>query len=465
MLFRTWFGLQKKRYARLRKYPVRVLALGFAVAILLGSALLWLPFAARQPLTFPEAAFTAASAVCAVGLTVVDTGARFTLFGQIVLLLLIQTGGLCFMSLSALALMILGKRAAQRDRQILGEMTGEAGVVGPGRLIGWIAGTALAVEAAGAALLSVSMVPRFGLAKGVFYSVFHAVSAFCNAGFDLMGNHTSLSAFRNDPWMLTVTMLLIVTGGLGYAVLWDLAKGSRANRRAPHTLAVLYTTAGLVGFGAVFFLLVEWANPETLSHPGLSPWMRPVAALFQSVTLRTAGFHTMDQSAMTDASKLMSVLFMLVGASPASTGGGLKTTTVWVLALAAGSALKGKEEPVAFGKWLPRALVPRALALALAWMGLAAMGIMAITLMEHGFARRESGPEFLEVAFEVFSAFGAVGLSCNLTERLFPASRAVLMGFMVAGRVGPLALLLALARRQQKGDKNARYPEARILIG
>ncbi|HML45878.1 MAG TPA: potassium transporter TrkG [Clostridia bacterium] len=232
-----------------------------------------------------------------------------------------------------------------------------------------------------------------------------------------------------------------------------------------HTKIVLFMTGGLIAFGAVFFLLVEWVNPETLADPSLSPWMRPIAALFQSVTLRTAGFNSIDQSAMTDASKMMSILMMFVGASPASTGGGLKTTTAFTLVLMAISTVQGREDHVAFGKRLPHPLVLRALALALISVGVAIVGIMTITLIEYGFVRHESELDFLEIAFEVLSALGTVGLSCNLTTRLSSGSCLLLMGFMFAGRVGPLTLTLALARRQKKGEKSIRYPEERIMIG
>lgn len=465
MFFLTWLGSLKKKYNQLRKYPTRILALGFAIVILLGGFLLWLPFATREPITLFEAMFTSTSAVCVTGLVVVDTGTRFTLFGHIVLMLLIQTGGLGFMSMATLVMMIVGKRITLRDRLVLQESMGDTGLTGLVRLTRWILGMTLTIETIGAVLLSTSMIPRFGLAKGIFYSIFHSISAFCNAGFDLMGNYTSLTSFRNDPWTLSVMMLLIITGGLGYAVIRDLTSNLYRNRLSLHTKIVLTMTGGLIALGTVFFLLVEWANPETLAHPSLSPWMRPVAALFQSVTLRTAGFNTITQAAMTDASKMMSVLMMFVGASPASTGGGLKTTTTFTLVLVVISTVKGREDHVAFGKRLPRSLTLRALALGLISVGVAISGIMAVTLIEYGFVRHESTLDFLEIAFEVLSALGTVGLSCDLTSRLSSASHLLLMVFMFAGRVGPLTLTLALARRQQKGEKNIRYPEERIMIG
>ncbi|HML45879.1 MAG TPA: potassium transporter TrkG [Clostridia bacterium] len=221
MFLKTWLGFLKKQYNQLRKYPTRILALGFTAVIIVGGFLLWLPFATHRPITLLEAMFTSTSAVCVTGLVVVDTGTRFTLFGQIVLMLLIQTGGLGFMSMATLVMMILGKRITLRDRLVLQEAMGDTGLTGLVRLTRWILGMTLSIEAVGAALLSTSMIPRFGLAKGVYYSVFHSVSAFCNAGFDLMGNYTSLTSFRNDPWTLTVVMLLIVTGGLGYAVIHE----------------------------------------------------------------------------------------------------------------------------------------------------------------------------------------------------------------------------------------------------
>ena len=434
------------------------IAAGFALIILLGSLLLSLPCATlrRESIGWFDALFTSTSAVCVTGLVVRDTGTTFSLFGQIVLLCLIEVGGLGFMTFATLMFRLIGRESSLQERMLIRESMNESGLGGMELLIRWVARSAFTVQIAGALALSVRFVPLYGPAKGLFYSLFHAVSAFCNAGFDLFGGYSSLTRFRGDVWINLTVMLLVVVGGLGFGVLRDIVR--RRKRRYLHlqTRLVLATYGALLLFGWGFVLLAEWNNPGTLGP--LPAGEKLLAALFQSVTLRTAGFNTINQQALRPATKLISAMMLLIGASPASTGGGVKVTTVAVLFLAVWMTARGRENIVVFRRSVSNALVRRALAVLVIAMGVALTDVVVISLLQPEL-------EFMDVVMECCSAMGTVGVSAFGSASLNTLSRVLIIATMYLGRIGPLTMALAFARRQGANRTGVEYPNGQIMIG
>ena len=439
-MMRMW---KKNRWMR----PERVMALGFLALILLGGVLLSLPCAAQngRSIGLGNGLFTATSAVCVTGLVAVDTGTTFSLFGQLTLLLLIQIGGLGFMAFATLTMVLLGRKIGLRDRMLLRESMNTSGLSGLVRLTRWYLTAALVIEGGGAVLLAIRFVPLLGWGKGVYFSIFHAVSAFCNAGFDLFG-HFSISA-------------LIVLGGTGFAVLGEVTRQRFQWRELSlHSRLVLGMTGVLLLMGMTFFCLTEWRNPATLG--GISgAENKLVNALMQSTTMRTAGFNSVDLASMRQSSKLMSIILMFIGASPASTGGGVKTTTVAVLALTVWSVIRGDADVQLARRRVPPGLIRRALAIVSISLAMALGGTMLLTLLEG------DGQPFLDMMFEAFSAMATVGVSSAGTPNLSAGSKTVLALMMFFGRVGPLTMASALASRQNRNASKIRYPEEEITIG
>lgn len=442
--------------------PERVMAAGFLALIVAGGLLLSLPIATedRQSIGLFNGLFTATSAVCVTGLVVVDTGPTFSLFGQCVLMALIQTGGLGFMIFATLVMLALGRRVSLRDRMMIRESMNATTLSGLIRLTLWYGGLALGIELIGAALLSIRFVPALGWGRGIYYGVFHSISAFCNAGFDLFGNYASLTGFAQDPLVVLTIAMLIILGGLGFSVLFEAVHCMGAPRRLSlHTRLVLGMTLLLLVVGTLFYLALEWNNPATLGAEGMGIGGKVMNAFFQSVTMRTAGFNTVDLAGMREASKLMSVILMFIGASPASTGGGVKTTTVSLLILLVLSVIRGQDEVNVMKRRLPADLMRRALVILVISLVVVLVGTMVLTVAE----REEK--DFLDLLFEGMSAFGTVGVSAAGTPTLSPVSKATLIPMMYLGRVGPLTLALALAHKSTATQKHLRYPEEKIMIG
>ncbi|MGN0802110.1 MAG: TrkH family potassium uptake protein [Candidatus Faecivicinus sp.] len=450
--------LCRRLYRRLGFNALATIAAGFALIILLGSLLLMLPAASATGSSVGgfDALFTATSAVCVTGLVAVDTGTAYSRFGQVVLLCLIQIGGLGFMTFATLIFRLLGRRLTLRERIVVRESINEDRMGGLVQMIQWIALSTLTIELAGAALLSIRMVPKYGWGDGLFYSVFHSVSAFCNAGFDLFGNFSSLTSFRDDVLVNLTVIGLVVFGGLGFAVLHDLRTQRRAERLRLHTKIVLSTYGALMLFGFLFVLLVEWSNPATLGP--LPVWEKLLAALFQSVTLRTAGFNTIDQAGMLPATKLVNCVLMLIGAAPASTGGGVKVTTFAVMALVVRMVARGDSSINVFHRRLERTLVQRAVAIMLIAVGIVFIDVIALSLLQPGM-------DIMDIAYECASAMGTVGISAVGTPTLKLASKIFILITMYLGRIGPLTMALLLAHRQAATKENFRYPEDRVMIG
>lgn len=440
--------------------PESLLAAGFLAVILLGTVLLALPAAARtgRSIGLFDSLFTATSAVCVTGLVAVDTGTTFSLFGQAVLLALIQVGGLGFMVFATMILGMLGRKLSLKGRMLVRESMNGASLSGLSGLARLYLLLSLGIESAGTLLLSLRFVSLFGWKRGLWMALFHAVSAFCNAGFDLFGRFASLTAFSGDPLVLLSVAALVILGGLGFSVILETLRNRQGFRALSlHARIVLLLTPALLIAGTGFFLLAERGNAATLAGQGAGG--RALNAFFQSVTLRTAGFNSIDQSALRDSSKLFSSLLMAVGASPASTGGGIKTTTVAVLFFLMRSVVRGEGEVNAARRRLSGDTARRALVVAALFMTVLLAGTLTIALIEDG---RFS---LADILFEASSAMGTVGVSAIGTPNLRIASRAVLLPMMFLGRVGPLTLAVALARRQGSLRAASKYPEERIMIG
>lgn len=436
--------------------PAQVLVGGFASLILVGALLLTLPVSSRDgaPLPFLDALFTSTSAVCVTGLVVVDTHDQFSLFGQIVILLLIQVGGLGIMTMSTLIFLLLGRRVSLRNRLIIQEAMNHLTLEGMVRLVRRVLLVTMTVEGVGALLLAARWSFDMGFPKCLYYGVFHAVSAFCNSGIDLFGGFRSLSGYATDVWVNLVITSLIIVGGLGFSVVSEVVAHRRGTRLSLHARLVLLTTATLIAVGTIVIFLLEWDNPATLGP--LGPLGRVLGAYFQAVTPRTAGFSTVSIGDMRAATQLFLVILMFIGASPGSTGGGIKTSTFATLLLAVRSVVRGKEDVEVFERRIPRRIVYRALAVSMISLALVVVMTMALSITRND--------DLLSVLFEATSAFGTVGLSMGLTPNLTPLGKVLIIATMFAGRVGPLTVATAIAQRQHAANA-VKYPEERIMVG
>lgn len=452
--------LGRRKGRRPAMHAAMVVALGFLIIILTGAVLLTLPISARsgEPTDFLDALFTATSATCVTGLVTVGTATHWSGFGQAVILLLIQIGGLGFMSLASIASFLTRRTITLRERMVMSaglNLTENAGIVRLTRRV--LLGT-LAFEGAGAVLLATRFVPRVGLWQGIKMGVFHSISAFCNAGFDLIGTpdnpFASLTGYADDVLVNLTIMALIVIGGLGFFVWGDIWDKRRFRRLRLHTKLVLITTALLLCAGFALTLLFEWHNPQTL---GTMPVQDKVlAAAFQSVTLRTAGFNTIDQAALTGPSQAVACLLMMIGGSPGSTAGGIKTVTAAVLVLSAISALRGRTTVSAFGRTIVSRSIMNAVTMMIVGGTLSLTGACVISYVE--------GAPFGACLFEAVSAFATVGLSMGLTPTLSAVSRLILILLMYLGRVGVLTLGVAVLMRHREPPK-MQYPDGDVMVG
>ncbi|ARE86778.1 Ktr system potassium uptake protein B [Clostridium formicaceticum] len=450
--------MMKEKLGQLHFEPTQILVMGFAVVILIGAILLNLPIASQDgsSVGFINALFTATSAVCVTGLIVVDTGTYWTVFGKTVIVILIQVGGLGFMTMATMFAILLGKKISLKERLIMQEALNQYSLEGIVRFTKYIIIGTFMIEGLGAFFLSFRFVPEYGWVKGIAYSIFHAISAFCNAGFDLIGEGKGLTPYVADPIVNLTIGFLVIVGGIGFSVMVDLMNNKNLKRLSLHTKMVLFITILLllIGFGG--FLVLEWNNPETLGE--LSVGGKLLGGFFQSMTTRTAGFNTIALDAMTNASKLLTIALMYIGGSPASTAGGIKTATLGVILFTVISVIRGKEDTELFHRRIPRDIVNRAITVAV-------IGITLIIIITMVLTITETGASFLDVLFEATSAFGTVGLSLGITSELTTLGRMVIIFMMFAGRVGPLTIAYALARQQRKNKGIIKYPEGKIIVG
>lgn len=440
-----------------RKMPqTRALALGFAAIILAGTLLLMMPFATRDGhVSFLNALFTATSATCVTGLVVADTYQNWTLFGQLVILGLIQIGGIGFMTIGVYVAVLLKKKIGLKEREFLHESVSTLEVAGVVRLTKRIVQGTVFFELVGAVLLAIRFVPAKGVLKGIYYSVFHSVSAFCNAGFDLMGDTESYSSFvsyEGDVLVNLTLMGLILIGGIGFIV-WDDIYRNRLNfrRYLLHSKIVLLMTLFLTAAGTVLFLVVERGG--VLS--GMNGVERLMGAMFASVTPRTAGFNTTDVGAMTGAGKLLTILLMFIGGSPGSTAGGIKTTTFAVMILSALATIRNSYGTNIFRRRLEEDVIKRASTVFTINLSLAVTAAVILVALQ---------PLPLDdVLVEVVSAISTVGMSSGLTRELCTLSRVVIIFLMYCGRLGSLTFALSFARK--KDVPPVQQPAEKIVVG
>lgn len=456
-----------KKKVRLDIRPTQILVLGFFAIIIIGAMLLNLPIASQngQSIGAVDALFTATSAVCVTGLVVVNTMAHWTLFGKVVILILIQIGGLGFMTLTTAFFIIMGRRITLKERLVIQEALNQYNLSGMVRLVRSVVLGTFLVEGIGALFLALRFVPTYGFAQGLFYSVFHSISAFCNAGFDIIGS--SLTPYYNDFLVNITIMALIVLGGIGFTVWINVVNTGRLKKAngltfkesfqklSLHTKLVLLLTVSLILFGWIYFFFVEFNNANTLGD--MNMFEKLIASLFQSVTTRTAGFNSFDLTQMKDASKFMTMLLMFIGGSPAGTAGGVKTVTIGVIILTVISTIRGKERTEIFNRTISEEVIRKAIAVATISVGVV---ILVITLLS-----MTQNASFMKILFESVSAFGTVGLSLDYTANLNTFGKWIIMVTMFIGRLGPVTMAYAFTLKGRRTNNNIRLPEEKIMVG
>ena len=441
-----------------RLSPLRLIIFGYSLIIMLGTVLLMTPYAARSGVscTISEALFTATSATCVTGLIVHDTWLFWSPFGQAVILVLIETGGLGFLSFAVMAATFTRRHIGLRERKLMQESVNAPQLGGIVRMTRFLIFTSLGIQAAAALLLMIRFIPAYGWKRGIWFSVFHAVSAFCNAGFDLMGGYaptSSLISWQTDPLVNLVLMVIIAVGGLGFFVWGDLRENRwNFKRYKLHTKLVLVTSAILTFVPALLFLLFEYGGT---AFSGLRFGGKLWAAFFQSVTARTAGFNTVELASLTDQSIIMMTVLMLIGGSPGSTAGGMKTTTVALMVLCVTSAMRRRRSCEAFGRRISDETVRNAVCVITTFVIVFLSAAMFLCMVD--------GVTVREAIYETASAAATVGCTLGITASLSLPSRCLIILLMFFGRVGSLTILYAFSENYDL--PLSKLPEAPVTIG
>lgn len=450
------FNIKNRKLFRLD--PTKIILLSFIVVIFWGTLLLTLPIASNdnaEKADFLTALFTATSATCVTGLVVVDTAAQWSLFGQIVILILIQTGALGFVTFATFFSILLGKKVSLKTRVLAQQSLSDFSFDGVLSLIKNVVLATFSIELAGAVILATRFVPKFGF-KGFYISIFHSISSFCNAGFDILGDFQSLTNYNDDPVLLFFTSILVILGGLGFVVWKNLWEFPKKRELLLHTKVVLLFTVFLIVFGGIFFFLSEFNNPYTLGK--LSIVEKINASFFQSVTTRSSGFNTIDTGSMKEITKAMAIFLMFIGAAPGSTGGGVKLTTFGVILVAVISQIRGTEHAVVFKRRIPHQTIIKSLAI----VSLSAMIVITLTTV---LMFLEDIP-FLDTLFESTSVVATVGLFPIDVSILSNISKILIIIGMLVGRIGPLSFAIALTiQNAQKKNQDVVYPEGKIIVG
>ncbi len=438
----------------------QLISLGFATVILCGALLLMLPISSRSGGVTPfiDALFTATSATCVTGLTTVNTAQHWTPFGQFVILVMIETGGLGFMSLPVFFFMIARKKINLRTRMILKDSLNLEQMNGSVNLMRYILLTSVIIQGLGSIALSFSFVPQYGWLKGIWFSIFHSVSSFCNAGFDLLGD--SLANNQQDIWMLSVIMILIIAGGLGFLVWFDLIQYRKQKRLSIHSKIALLMTGSLLILGAIGFYLTEHNGQLLVTGNWLQRFFN---TMFMAVTPRTAGYYSVNYFEMSHAGLILTIVLMYIGGTSGSTAGGLKTTTFGVLLIQMKSILKGRNRAEFSGRTIPAGAIFRALTLFFITLSLCILATMILSVTEKIPDVDGLGLEY--IVFEVVSAFGTVGLTMGLTPELSIVGKVIIISLMFIGRVGIMTVLLSLIAKARQQEQHFKYPEESVLIG
>lgn len=446
-----------KSIDKIKNNPYLVFLYGFATIILIGTILLALPISSNdgKSVGLINALFTTTSATCVTGLTVVNTASHWTVFGKVVIILLIQIGGLGVMTMTALISFFIGKKISLKTRLLIMEERNVDELQGVVRLTKNILLYTFVVEILGAILFSFVFIKDFGVSKGIAYSLFHAISSFCNAGFDLIGN--SMINYVDNPIITLAVCGLIVVGGIGYYVFWDIYASKSFRMLTLHSKLVLIITGILLLGGSVLMFVLEYNNPGTMGNLSMSGKIN--ASIFQAVNPRTAGYNSVPLENLRMSTVAISVILMFIGGSPASTAGGIKTTTLGVLFISFYNLVKGKEDAEVFERRImPEVTIKAAAILVLSLILITVCSILLSVTEEN------TGYDFLEIVYESVSAFSTVGLSRGITPSLSNSSKIILTMMMYIGRVGPMTVAYAFLK-QHKNIGNYTYPEGKIIIG
>ncbi|MGD0035488.1 TrkH family potassium uptake protein [Paenibacillus illinoisensis] len=433
--------------------PPLILVGGFLLIISIGTILLMLPISNRsgEHLAFIDALFTATSAACVTGLVVVDVGTTFNLFGQIVIMVLMQLGGLGFMTIATLFALVLGKRISLKDRLLLKEAINADSMEGIVRIIRKVLIFSFTIEGVAAVILALRWAAEMPLGQAAYYGIFHSVSLFNNGGFDLFGN--SFQHYTGDLLFNLTASVLVISGGLGFVVLNDLFEFHKRRRLSLQSKLVLSVSGALIGIGALVVFIFEFTNGHTLAS---LTWHEKIyASIFQSVSTRSSGTSSIDITEMRQATQFFFILLMFIGASPGSTGGGIKTTTFLIMIGAVYAMIRGNKDIVFFRSRVPKELLMRALTIIMVSLIIFMIVVMLLLTTEDA--------PFLPLMFEAASAIGTVGLSVGVTHELTDIGKLIICFTMFVGRIGPLTIAYALRPRKEK--KLYRHPEGRIIIG
>ncbi|HOP10601.1 MAG TPA: potassium transporter TrkG [Oscillospiraceae bacterium] len=443
--------------------PAVSIVVSFLGLILLGALLLMLPIATRHRVAtgFTDCLFTATSATCVTGLVVKDTYNYWSVFGQTIILVLLQTGGLGLITITLFVGSFLKRKFGLKDLSLASESVSYNSLPEVWTILRMVVMFSFVIEAMGAIILMPAFVNRYG-SGGIFRAIFISISAYCNAGFDLMGSEgafSSLISFQDSPVVLITVMALIVIGGLGVLVWYDLFGTFKKRGMMLHSSLVFKLTGALILFGAVIFFMSEYYNPGTIGNMDLGG--KILNSVFQSITTRTAGFSTVGVANLFTRTKVLFCLLMFIGAAPGSTGGGIKITTFWVVVMTIWSFLRGRQDTVIGGKKIRSDVVYRALTIMI--LMLAMVFTSAAIIFSNEIVVQEISP--MDTLFEVFSAAGTVGLSCDLTPTLLDSSKYILMANMFLGRVGLVTFALAVTTHRATRNKNEILPEGKIIVG
>jgi len=448
--------------SKLKLSPVQVLSIGFAIIIVIGASLLALPISTNDGVYTPyiDCIFNATSALCVTGLVTFDPGTHWNYFGRTVIMLLIQIGGLGFMTFSILISLVMGRRITISERLVVQEAFNSLNIQGLVKMTKSVLKFTFGIEGIFAIILSTQFIPKMGFFKGLYYGIFHSVSAFCNAGFDIFGleygSFKNLMSFNRNPVVLLCIAFLIIIGGIGFGVILELYANKKSKKRLSiHAKLVILTTAILLIVGTILFFIFEYNNKNTIGEMNI--FYKILNSFFASVTPRTAGFSSVGTTDMVGSSKLLTIILMFIGGSPGSTAGGVKTATFAVAIVAIFHSIRGHEDTTLFKKTVPKDLIKKAFIVLLMGFFLVIIMTMIINIIE---GDKGTLPTYL---YEVTSAFGTVGLSLDYSPKLHWLSKILISFTMYLGRVGPLTVALALGRTREVD--HIKYPEEKILIG
>lgn len=446
----------KFKLSRKKINPARRIAVGFALLIIIGAALLMLPVSSRtgESTPFLTALFTSASATCVTGLSLVNVGGYFNVLGQAIILILIQVGGLGFMSVLCFVFLVSNRQIGLRNRILIAQSMGVDSLEGVVKLVKHVLYIASSVELIGAVFLSVRFIPKYGALKGIWFSIFHSVSAFCNAGFDIIGDGQSMFSYRFDPLVIITLALLIIIGGLGFIVWEDIINKKSFKRLSTYSKIVLVSTVLCIVIGAALYLLFEYNNPATIGSDSIGEKL--LMTFFQSVTTRTAGFDALKQSGLTPLSKVWGILLMMIGGASGSTAGGVKIGTFALVLLTLYAVLRGKTDVVILGRRIGHKAILHAMSLLVLWFLLTLTGAMLIAFAD--------GHSVLYSMYETASAYSTVGLSVGISENASVFTKILLIIYMFLGRVGIMTISVLFMIHSGR-EKDIKYPEGRFIIG